>query len=58
MNIKVTIKNVYGNELVYPACETSSLLAKLLHTKTFTPQAIEIIKKLGYTLEVLTPILH
>lgn len=52
MNITVEIKNVFGNELIYPVCEKGALLAKLNGCKTLTRDAIEIIKKLGYTVNV------
>ena len=48
----VTIKHVYGNRTVYPACEVSRKFAKLLGVKTFTPSVIEQLKGLGYTFEV------
>jgi hypothetical protein len=46
--INVQIKSVYGNELVYPACETASAFASLLKTKTFDDRSLEIIKSLGF----------
>lgn len=46
--ITVQIKNVYGNELVYPACETGKKFVALLGTKTFTNHHIKQIKDLGY----------
>jgi len=52
MKLLVTIKNVYGNELVYPACDKSELLCALANTKTFTEYNIAICKQLGYTFEV------
>ena len=55
MNITVEIKNVYGNQSVYPACYTSQLLAKLAGTKTFTRSALDTIKKLGYSITVAQP---
>jgi len=54
MKLQVTIKNVYGNETIYPACEQSKLLAKLAGHKTLTRYDIELIKALGYTVEVIT----
>ena len=42
-------KNVYGNELIYPRCETSEKFACLLNVKTFNIQTIVIIKSLGFT---------
>ncbi len=44
----VETKTVYGNELVYPKCERSQVLAKLCGTKTFTDKHIRLILKLGY----------
>ena len=49
--IYVKKKNVYGNELVYPDCDTSTLLSQLLPTKTFAPDDIRILKQLGYKLK-------
>ena len=55
MQLQVTIKNVYGEDKVYPACDQSRLLAQLAQTKTLTPPSLSIIKALGYSLEVITP---
>lgn len=52
MNITVTVKHVYGNRTIYPACEKARLLAALNGTKTLTDHAIAIIKRLGYTITV------
>ena len=54
MKLIVEIKNVYGNETIYPSCETSKILVELTGKKTLTPQTIATIKKLGYTIEVKT----
>jgi hypothetical protein len=53
MDILITVKNVYGNEMVYPACDTARKFADLLNTKTLTPRALEIIKSLGYTVRTV-----
>ena len=50
--LTVTVKNVYGNRTIYPACEVSHKLADLIGTKTFTDRAIEQIKGLGYIFTV------
>jgi len=50
--IQVTVKDVYGARNIYPACETSKLLAKLAGTKTITAASLDVIKQLGYTVEV------
>lgn len=46
--IYVTVRNVYGNDLVYPACEKSRLLAELAGRKTLTPSDLRTIRELGY----------
>ena len=55
MIIKVKLKNVWGNELIYPACDTGYKFTELLRVKTFNHSQVETIKKLGYTFEVETP---
>ena len=50
--LTVRVKNVYGNELIYPVCEQSKLFAQLADTETLTQRAVETIKKLGYTFTV------
>ncbi len=55
--LKVKVKKVYGNELVYPVCEHSQLLARLANRKTLTAQDIRIIEEMGYKIEVETPTL-
>lgn len=52
MNITVEIKQVYGNETIYPVCETAKLLTKLTGNKTLTRAALETIKQLGYSIAV------
>lgn len=50
MHITVEIKSVYGNDIVYPACTKSLLLAQLTGNKTLTQSALNTIEKLGYTI--------
>ena len=50
--LTVTVKNVYGNRTIYPACDVSRKLADLIGTKTFTDRTIEQIKGLGYIFTV------
>lgn len=56
MKIQVTIKNVYGNDLIYPVCETSKNLADLADKRTLTHREIKIIKRLGYSIEVVAAV--
>lgn len=46
--IFVRIKNVYGNELIYPNCDTTRLLIKLTGKKTFNYSDINTLKQIGY----------
>jgi len=55
MNITVEIKNNFGNEAIYPACEHSRLFAEIAGTKTLTRETIEKIKSLGYLVGVAAP---
>ncbi len=52
MEILVEIKNVYGNETIYPACAKASLFCEIAGTKTITNQTKDLIKQLGYTIVV------
>ena len=47
---EITVKRtkVYGNETIYPVCDTAVCLTMLGDTKTLTPRQIGIIKALGY----------
>jgi histone H3/H4 len=55
MEIIVCVRNVYGNELIYPVCERAKLLTRLSGRKTFSPVDIETIEKLGFVVKVETP---
>ena len=48
MKIFVEMKNVYGNDLIYPKCETAKLLAELACHATLTQRDLSVIKRLGY----------
>ena len=48
MEITVKRTKVYGNETIYPVCDTAICLTMLGDTKTLTPRQIGIIKALGY----------
>lgn len=55
LTITVEIKNNFGNEAIYPACEHSRLFAEIANTKTLTRETIEKIKCLGYVVGVVAP---
>ncbi len=52
MNITVTIKHVYGEHKVYPACENSRRFAEIAGTKTLTPHTMRQIKAMGITVRI------
>lgn len=47
----VKTKNVYGRELVYPACMISEKFARLLGVKSFSDNQLRDIIDLGYKIE-------
>ena len=55
MEIVVMIKNVYGNELIYPVCDKAKRFALLSGRKTLSPRDIEIIEELGFSVRVQAP---
>jgi hypothetical protein len=48
MKIVLTIKNVYGNDLIYPICEKAKLFVSLIGKKTFATNDLSVIERLGY----------
>ncbi len=52
MEITVSIKNVYGVERIYPVCNKAQAFARIANAKTFNPLVIDMIKDLGYTVNV------
>ena len=55
MEITVQIKQVYGNETVYPACKSSAFFCRLAGTKTITQEMMRLIVAQGYTVRVEAP---
>lgn len=53
MEIRVVLKQQYGQEVIEPVCEDAKLFAQMAGTKMLTRKAIEIIKKLGYKVTVM-----
>lgn len=53
MKIQVKVKNVYGNEMIYPVCASAQAFAELARQKTLTHRELMVIKRLGYTIEVV-----
>jgi hypothetical protein len=56
--IHVEMKNVYGNNLIYPVCFRAKLFTSITGKETLTRDAIYFIRQLGYKIknkEVLIP---
>ena len=45
--IILQVKDVYGNDLIYPSCHIANALIKLKSTKTFNWNDIDVFKALG-----------
>lgn len=56
MSVQVSIKTIYGNQMIYPLCERAKLFASMVGQKTLTMRDIEHIKKLGFSVQVQTQI--
>jgi len=52
MKIVVRVRNVYGNRTVYPVCDDAKLFARIAGHSTLTHNTIDLIKRLGYVVEV------
>ncbi len=55
MNIQVSIKQVYGNSLIYPDCERAREFVALTGKKTLNASDIASIRKLGFHVSVVVP---
>ena len=55
MELTIEAKDVYGRTLYYPACKRSELFAQLTNKTTLTPETLEIVKKMGYTINMKQP---
>ena len=56
MSITVEIRQVYGQDTVYPADDTARAFTKLTGRKTFTPRDLAAIRELGYAVTVKEPV--
>jgi hypothetical protein len=52
MKITIRIRQVYGNETIYPACDAAQTFAAMVGQKTLTQRDLIFIRKLGYAVEV------
>jgi len=58
MTITVRIKNVYGNETIYPVCDKAKAFANIAGTTTLTRHVIAQIKAMGFAISVQTPTIN
>ena len=49
---KIKFKNVYGNRLIYPVNDISLAIARLMGKKTFKRNELDIIKGIGFNIQV------
>lgn len=50
--VTIEIKQVYGNETIYPVCDNAKLFATIAGTKTLTRASLQCIKALGYEIVI------
>jgi hypothetical protein len=55
MNINVQVRNVYGNDLVYPVCDDAKRFAAIAGSKTLSVHTLNLIVDLGYTVTHIHP---
>ena len=53
MYIEVTSKNVYGKELIYPACHIAGAFTMIAKTKTLSIDDLKTIKAMGYEIKIV-----
>jgi hypothetical protein len=53
MTIQIEVRNVYGNETIYPANETAKTFAAIAGTKTLKSETLKLAKSLGYKVELV-----
>jgi len=53
VKLEVYYKSVYGNDLCYPQCLKAKKFAKLTSRETFSQPSLDLIKSLGYKIDVV-----
>lgn len=51
MILELQVKQVYGQDRIYPMNETARKVTDLLKRKTLTKDEIDILKAIGFTLK-------
>jgi hypothetical protein len=52
MDIRISERNVYGNEMLYPANPAAETLARIAGKKTLTMDVLRSARALGHTITV------
>lgn len=52
MLVLITLKNVYGNETIYPANDTAKYFCAIAKKKTLDQRDLRIIQAMGYEVKV------
>jgi hypothetical protein len=55
MKITIEQRDQYGAPVFFPVCDHAQRFARIARTKTLTPDALQLIKALGYQIEVQRP---
>ncbi len=53
MHIRVEIRNVYGEDKVYPKCPIAGRFANIAGTKTLTRETLVNILAIGFAIDVV-----
>lgn len=56
MTIKCIVKNIYGKELIYPACDKAKLFAEIAGTKTLSMKDLKNIGAIGFYVEFINEV--
>jgi len=54
MEIKISLKNVYGNWFFYPECKVSKTIADIAKTKTLSKEVLKSLTDIGYQVELVS----
>jgi hypothetical protein len=52
LHVRVRVAKVYGSERIYPVNELAHIFSDIAGTTTLNRRTIELIRSLGYTIDV------
>lgn len=53
IQVKVKVKSVFGRELIYPANDTATTLAKIAGSVTLTMPTLKLAREMGMTVQLV-----